>query len=136
MGGEKGEGVKNTMYVAAATNSAPIGAVVIFFGDEDEPWCHSTPCYGIAIEVEHEYNGQSLELGKRTINTRAVPVIDGEFGLGPHELDEQMMLVTPQTTSREIDSKMSSADKLDKKHYENVYSAIITELARVGIYPQ
>lgn len=125
------------MFVTIAVNAAPIGAVVIFFGDgDDEPWCHSTPCYGIATEMEHEYDGRDCTLGKRLINTRSVPIYDDEFGLGPQPLDEQMMLVTPQTTVREIDTKLSRYEKLDVKYYEEVFSVIKLELARVGIFPQ
>ena len=126
----------NTIYVAISANAAPVGSVVIFFGDEDEPWCHSTPCYGIAIEVEHEYDGRDCTLGKRLINTRSTPIYDDEFGLGPQSLDEQMMLVTPQTTVREIDAKMDRYGKIDGQKYESVFAAIKAELARVGIFPQ
>lgn len=135
---------QRTTFVLDHITAAPVGAVKLVFGDDGidkGPWAYTRACIAVGIvrqrEVHHPSGDGFDRIGARMDwNDSIVPIhnmlVDESFDF---DINEQTMIVTPQTSMWEIQHKLGdyTENEVSKTGLSEV---ILDALRRVGIYPQ
>lgn len=118
---------------------APPGAVVVWYGKDDETtpfYCRTTPCLAIVHFAEHiviDRGDRDILVGKRIVGQEFAPLTYCS-GNQWYEADESVgeQIMTPQTTMAEI------VLRLEQQSYDinEALPVILSALRKVGIVPQ